>query len=105
MVAKRKPSPAVKTLTSNDRAPVKKKAAKKSVAVVSKSAKKPVPAGRLTDKKAPKPSAKESKKLAKEKTKPGVQNRRLAQKNQSLKRPSRQKFPQNQNQLQKRSPS
>ena len=73
MVAKRKPSPAVKTLTSNDRAPVKKKAAKKSVAVVSKSAKKPVPAGRLTDKKAPKPSAKESKKLAKEKTKSGVQ--------------------------------
>ena len=41
MVAKRKPSPAVKKLTSKDTAPAKKKAAKKAVVVARKATKNP----------------------------------------------------------------
>ena len=40
MVAKRKPSPAVKTLASKAAAPVKKKAAKQTVVVAGKATKK-----------------------------------------------------------------
>ena len=73
MVAKRKPSPAVKKLTSKNAAPAKKKAAKKSVVVASKAAKKPLPAGRATAKKAAKPNPKERTRLVKEKAKPTAQ--------------------------------
>lgn len=93
MVAKRKPSPAVKKLSSNDRAPAKKKAAKKSVAVVSKSVQKTVPAGRLTDKKAPKQSAKESKKLVKEKAKQAVQKSKPGTKKPAPKKSIAAKIP------------
>ena len=80
MVAKRKPSPAVKKLTSKNAAPAKKKAAKKSVVVASKTAKKPVPAGPATAKKATKPSPKERKKLVKEKANLTVQKSKVASK-------------------------
>ena len=92
MVAKRKPSPAVKKLTSKDTAPAKKKAAAKAVVVARKATKKPVAAKRLTDKKATKPSPKESPKLVKEKAKPAVQKSKVALKKPTPKKPTAAKI-------------